>query len=144
MLRVVFDTVIFVRSLINPFGIWGQLIFDHAEEYELYLSPPILQEILEVLERPAIKRKYRTIIGRGMIHLLDIFSQANVVEIAEIKAASRDPEDNKFLTTAEVAGAQYLISEDGDLLDLEEYQGMKIINAETFLRILKQGEQGET
>jgi len=26
MPRAVFDTVVFVRALINPFGVWGRLI----------------------------------------------------------------------------------------------------------------------
>ena len=49
MLRVVFDTVIFVRALINPHGIWGRLIFQHADAYTLVISPPVVAEILEVL-----------------------------------------------------------------------------------------------
>ncbi len=143
MLRVVFDTVVFVRGLINPHGLWGRLIFDHAESYELYLSQPILQEILEVLDRPAIKRKYRTIVGRGMVQLLDLFAQADIVEIGTIEAVSRDPKDNKFLATAQAARAAYLVSEDEDLLTLTEYQGIKIVNAATFLRILEGKHQDE-
>ncbi len=144
MLRVVFDTVVFVRSLINPHGRWGRLIFDRTERYRLYLSPPIIQEILEVLDRPAIKRKYRTITGGEMTRILDIIAQADVVEPGEIPPISRDPDDDKFLAAARLARAAYLVSEDDDLLALGEYQGTRIVNVTTFLRVLEgQAERGK-
>jgi uncharacterized protein len=142
MIRVVFDTVVFVRSLINPHGRWGRLIFDHAERYQLYLSSPIVQEILEVLDRPTIKRKYRTIVGRGMEQLLEIFAQADVVEIAEIPPVSRDPKDDKVLATAQAAQADYIVSEDQDLLTLSKHDGIRIVDAATFLQILDDLEAG--
>ena len=52
MIRAVFDTVVFVRSLINPHSIWERLLFEFVDAYELSVSPPLLQEILEVIERP--------------------------------------------------------------------------------------------
>lgn len=139
MLRVVFDTVVFVCGMINPHSVWGGLIFDELpDSYTLYFSKPILQEILEVLNRPLLKRKYRTIARRGMPELLNIFAQADVVEITEIEPASRDPNDNKFLATAQAAQASYLVSEDQDLLTLGEYNGIHIITAAAFVRILRE------
>jgi putative PIN family toxin of toxin-antitoxin system len=142
MIRVVFDTVVFVRSLINPHGRWGRLVFDHAEHYQLFLSPPLVQEILEVLNRPAIRRKYRTIVGREMEQLLEIFGQADVVEIAEIPPVSRDPKDDKVLATAQAAQVDYIVSEDQDLLTLEQHDGIRIIDAATFLQILDALDKG--
>jgi predicted nucleic acid-binding protein len=45
--------------------------------------------------------------------------------------------DDKFLATAYTAKADYLVTEDNDLLVLEEYKGIKIITAENFLEILE-------
>ncbi|HLJ68344.1 MAG TPA: hypothetical protein VKX16_13385 [Chloroflexota bacterium] len=47
-MRVVLDTVVFVRALINPYGMWGKLLFASADSYELVLSEPIIREGLEV------------------------------------------------------------------------------------------------
>src|SRR5438105_4186019 len=51
MVRVVFDTVIFVRNLINPHSICGRLLVDHWQQYQLVLSRPVAEEILQVLRR---------------------------------------------------------------------------------------------
>ena len=50
---------------------------------------------------------------------------------------------SKFIVTAKVTNADYIISADKDLLDLEEYEGIKIIDAEAFLKILEQELRGK-
>lgn len=137
MLNVVFDTVVFVRSLINPHSIWGKLIYSCKDLYTLHLSPPVIKEILEVIDRPKLKQKYRTIQDHGIRQVLQILIHASVVEIDDIPQLSRDIKDDKFLATAKAAKADYLVSEDEDLLDLKEYEGTQIVNAETFLKILE-------
>ena len=137
MLKVIFDTVGFVRSLINPLSFWGRIIFQHASSYQLIVSQEILVEILEVLKRSHLTVKYQTIQGININKILRIISQSKVVKISNIQSISRDPNDDKFLATAKAAEADYLVSADRDLLDLKEYEGIKIIDAETFLQILK-------
>jgi putative PIN family toxin of toxin-antitoxin system len=139
MIRAVFDTVVFVRSLINPHSIWGRLLFELIDAYELSVSPPLLQEILEVVDRPRLKQKYRTTTERGLRQLLEIVSRADVVELGEIAAVSRDPKDNKVLATAKAAGVEYIVSEDEDFLTITTYEGIKIVPTATFLRVLERG-----
>ena len=57
MIRVVFDTVVFVRALINPKSRCGRLVFERFREYELILSPEIIREALEVIRRPEVSGK---------------------------------------------------------------------------------------
>ena len=137
MPKVVFDTVAFVRSLINPFSFWGKIIFGYSSKYRLFVSSQILIEILEVLKRPEIVARFKTLEGRDIQKILEILSSAEVVEISEIPQISRDPKDDKFLATAREAEADFLISADQDLLDLKSYQGVKIISSEAFLKILE-------
>ena len=138
MLRVVFDTVVFVRALINPHGLWGRLIFGHSEDYHLILSQPVIEEILEVIDRPVLKSKYRLLEVGGIQSVLDIITQAEVVEASNVPHVSRDPKDDKFLATARAAEANYLVSEDTDLLDLREHEGIAIVDARTFIEILEE------
>lgn len=140
-MKVVFDTVIFVRSLLNPYSRYGQLVFSFSDEYTLVVSEPIAREVLEVLSRPQITRKFRFVEGMDMTRILDLLSQAELVEVTDIPPVSRDPKDDKFLATASVAGVEYVISEDRDLLDLIEYEGIKIVDATTLLRALGHDEQ---
>lgn len=136
MLTIVLDTVVFVRSLINPHSRCGRIVFVHGSSYRLVLSQPVLLEIIEVLQRPELTRKFRNLVGLDHQRVLDIISQVEVVTIAVPPAVSRDPTDDKFLATAQAAGADYLVSEDKDLLSLEYYSGARIVDCATFLTIL--------
>ena len=138
MLRVVFDTVVFVRSLINPCSFWGKIILKYSKSYRLFVSKPVLQEILEVLNRPEITSLFHSLEGLDKEKIIEIVNQAEKVEIFDIPTTSRDIEDDKFLATAKAANAHFLITADKDLLDLKEYEKIKIINAETFIEILKE------
>ncbi len=136
-MRVVFDTVVFVRSLINPHSRWGSAVFRHADDYTLILSRPILEEILDVLRRPELTRKFRGLERMDMARVIEILGQAEVVEVEESPRASRDPKDDKFLAAARAAGVEYVVSEDQDLLVLGEYEGVKIVDTLAFLRVLE-------
>lgn len=137
MLKVVFDTVIFVRSLINPLGKFGKVVFQYSSAYRLFVSKPVVIEILEVINRPEVTVLFRTLEKLDKKRVIEIISQAEVVEIFDIPNVSGDTKDDKFLATAKAANADYLVSEDRDLLTLVEYEGTQIVNAETFLRILE-------
>lgn len=135
-MRIVLDTVVFVRSLIKPANVCGRTIFLHGNDYCLVVSKPILIEILEVLQRPEITRKLSPSISIDYQRILDFLAQAEVVELEDIPNISRDIKDNKFLATALAAHADYLVSEDEDLLVLKEFQKTKIISCRTFADIL--------
>ena len=136
MTRAVFDTVGFVRGLINPLSRWGHILFDYADEYQLIVSEPIILEVLDVLRRPAVVRLFKTLPGRDVAAIVAILTDAEFVEVREVPAVSRDPKGDKFLATAAQAGAEYLVSEDQDLLVLREYEGVRIVNAAMFLDLL--------
>ncbi|MDE3076118.1 MAG: putative toxin-antitoxin system toxin component, PIN family [Chloroflexota bacterium] len=142
MLKVVFDTVVLVRSLINPHNSCGRIVFSHFAGYRLFISEPVAREMLEVLHRPELSRKFRQLATMDLRQVIEILGQAEMVTVASVSPVSRDPKDDKFLATAAAAGADYLVSEDDDLLVLGEYQGVKIIRAEAFLRTLE-GDVGD-
>ena len=138
MLRVVFDTVVFVRCLINPYSWWGKIIFQESDNYRLFVSKPVLEEIFEVLNRPELTSLFQTIKGLDKKKIIEIISQAEVIEIQDVPKVSRDEKDDIFLQTAKVASADFLVSADRDLLDLKEYEGISITTAESFLKILEE------
>lgn len=136
----VFDTVVFVRSLINPHGVWDRLFFSHPPYYRLILSQAVLMEILEVLQRPELTRKFQTLPGLDRNKIMDLLAQAETVEVSHTPSISRDPKDNKFLATAHAANAEYLVTEDQDLLVLKEYQGVRIVTAVEFIHLLNEAQ----
>ncbi len=141
MYTVVIDTVVFVRALLNPRSIWGRLVFDCAGHYRLVVSAPIVREVIEVIQRPELVRKFpRALPTRTPTTILDILTQTEAVEITDaVPAITRDPKDDKFLITAALAGADYLVTEDTDILDdFTEYEGVRIATAAAFLQVLEE------
>lgn len=137
MPSVVLDTVVLIRGLINPYGLWGRVVFDWAAHYRLSISRPLLTEYLEVMRRPELTRKFRSL-PEHMHDLLSLLSQAEIVILDELPAFERDPKDAMVLATAVQAGADYIVSEDKDLLDLKQHKGITIVSAAAFLRLLEE------
>ncbi len=133
MPRVVFDTVIFVRALINPFGPWGRLVYGRLEEYELVVSQPVVDELLDVVHRPELTRRFRAIEGFGVARILQLVVEATMVVLGDVPAVSRDQKDDVILATANVARADYLVSEDNDLLVLGTHGTARIVTAAAFI-----------
>jgi predicted nucleic acid-binding protein len=101
-MRGVFDTVILVRGLINPYSLCGRLLFDHSTSYELIVSSAIVAEYLRVINRPELVRKYHEVETRDLPAILEIVAKAMVVQAVDTPAVCRDPEDEKFLAAARV------------------------------------------
>lgn len=71
-----------------------------------------------------------------------LVADAEMVEIdlATMPYISRDRKDDKFLATAKAGGAAYVVSEDNDLLVLGAYEGIGIVDAAAFLRVLDEAD----
>jgi len=137
MIKAVFDTNVFLRALINPHSPCSRLLDEFADNYELVLSPAIIREVLEVLHRPRWRAKFPQIAQLDMARIIALFEQAHVVEPQEVPSVSRDPNDDKFLACARAAGAEYLVTEDKDLLVLGEYEGTRICRPAEFTALLE-------
>jgi uncharacterized protein len=137
-LRAVVDTNIFVSGIINPAGPPGQVLKALREgAFMLISSPPINEEILEVLSRPRLQ-KYgvrKALFDIGVI----LYVQAELIEEKTQVKVSPDPDDDKFLTAAVDGKAEYVVTGDkSGLLQLGEYRGIRIITARTFLHLLRE------
>jgi len=137
-LRAVFDTVVFVRALINPHGRWGHLLFRFCDRYTLILSPEIIVEVLDVLHRSGLRRRFPQIDQVAVERALAIIEKAEVVEPTQRLSVCRDPADDKFFECAVAASAQYIVTEDQDILAVGEYRGAKPITAEDFMLLLEE------
>ena len=132
--RVVFDTNVFLRALINPKGINARLV-QSLDRFVLIVSPAIVEEVADVLSRPDLLgvKGVRKIDADRLVELL---RQAPVVFPSEKVTVCRDPDDNKFLEAALAAKAEYLVTGDKDLREIGEYEGIKIRFPTEFLREL--------
>ena len=112
-------------------------MFAHFDKYRLFVSKDILEEVLEVLRRPELTAKFAALAGMDMTRVLTILGSAEVVDALAVEGGSRDPDDDKFLAAIVAAQGEYLVSEDQDLLVLENYAGARIVDCGEFLDILE-------
>jgi len=137
MIKAVLDTNVFLRALINPHSRCGRLLNEFADDYELVLSPAIIREVLEVLHRPRLRGKFPHITQLDIARIISLFEQARVVEPQDVPSVCRDPHDDKFLACASSVRADYLVTEDKDLLVLEAYEGTQICQSAEFISLLE-------
>lgn len=60
----------------------------------------------------------------------------SVVPSRKIEVIKEDPSDNKFLECAIESHADYIVTGDNDLKRLNEFEGIKKVNARKFLDIM--------
>ena len=96
---------------------------------KLFISYPLQREYRKILTREIGDPAYAERIN----HLLEI---AIFVEVHNIqRLVTDDPEDDKVIATALTAEADYLISEDRHLLDLDFQTSVRIIKPKEYLNL---------
>jgi putative PIN family toxin of toxin-antitoxin system len=128
-MKAVFDTNVLVAAFLTE-GICAKLLTRaRKNQFLLLISPDILREFDRVLSKKfsssaqQIEEAHQIILEAA--HLLEPLSLV-------VSGVCRDPDDDRILSCAVAAKADYLISGDSDLLDLKKSRGIKIVNPKTF------------
>jgi putative PIN family toxin of toxin-antitoxin system len=95
------------------------------------------REVLEALHRPGLRAKFPQIGQLDVTRIITLCAQAQVIEPSYVPSVARDPDDDKFLACARSAAADYLVTEDKDLLVLESYKGSRICQTAGFISLLE-------
>jgi uncharacterized protein len=137
LIRAVVDTSIVVRAVLKPLGTVGPILDLLAEKRYIFLySEATLEELVDVLARPRISRRF-PLRGRDLQTVLDlILLRGEAVEPRRRWTVCRDPKDDKFLDVAVEGRADVLVSGDGDLLVLHPFEGIPIVPPAQFLALL--------
>lgn len=141
-MRVVVDTNILVRALIMPHGSVGPVILHLRQgHYALLYAWSLLEELVDVLNRPRIRVKYN--LSEQDIHTVVslILLRGEAVKKPEPIRACRDPKDDKFLEVAVSGEAEVIVSGDEDLLVLNPFRGIPILPPAKFLQMLASRKQ---
>jgi putative PIN family toxin of toxin-antitoxin system len=133
-MKIVLDANIFISAFFwggNPRKVLERVI---AGIDELFITKEILDEIYDVTRRP----KFHANEDEINYYINSIDEIANkIVPKKRIKNGSRDKTDNKYIECGITAHADYIISGDIHLLELKEYNEIKIITAKNYLEITK-------
>ncbi len=136
-MRVVLDTIVFVRALMNARSFSGRILSEFAPHFTLLVSKETAQELLEVIRRPELTRKYKKLATIRIESVIELVAQAELVALAEIPQVVRDVKDDIFVATAQIGNASYLVTEDKDLLELTDEFDFEIVNTKRFIEILE-------
>jgi len=133
VLRVVLDTNIFVSSIFwekgNPHKVI-ELALD--KKIQIFSSLAILEELEKILRRDFDEPD-------KMIHrqISLILEYARIIQVAvSLDVVKDDPEDDKIVECAASCNADYIVTGDKHLLNLKEYNRIKIISPRKLVEML--------
>lgn len=133
-IRVVIDTNVWIGFLIGKTlsGLSEALINDNIR---ILFSDELFDELVEVLQRPKFQKYFSQNDIMELISLIHLKTER--VEINERFADCRDPKDDFLLDLCVSGEADYLITGDDDLLALNPFRDVEIINYRDFSDILQ-------
>ena len=120
----------------RPMEAIRHIVLDH----ELAISPAILAEVLEVLNRP----KFSSFAQVAKDTLSILLQDALSVEPKEMIEECADPGDNIYLECAWEARAAALLTSDQHLLSRHPWRDIAIVTATEFLRVNNSSASQET
>lgn len=136
-MKIVIDANLFASALIKPESNPGRILdLVKQNQVELILSPAIIREIKRILLYPRLQKYHHKTAQEIDAYFEDVLMFAWIVEGEKtVDIIKDDPSYNKYLACAYEGEADYIVSGDHHLLDLETYQGIAIIKANTFLNV---------
>lgn len=143
MLKVVLDANIFVSALINPHGKPAQILnYVFENKIRLFTSSSIIEELERVLSYSRLMKRHgleKEELKEFISALLSIMSL--VEERKTIEVIMDDPSDNKYLSCALNAKVDFIVSGNVHLLNLKEYEGIRITTPAQLLEIMEREEK---
>lgn len=138
-IKAVLDTNIFVSGIISSKGSPRKVLeLARKEVFKVVTSASINHEIIEVLHRDYIYTKYS--LNEDIIDDIATFLYEGTLLVEDtfkISIIEKDPSDNKFINCAVEGEADYIVSGDSHLLSLKNYKAIKILDANSFFKILE-------
>lgn len=132
--KVIFDTNVWISFLIGKrLSILRKAI--STKQIVLITTSQLLLEIDVVTKREKLKKYFPENSVKELLQLLEKIAEN--VEIKPKNFQSRDPKDNFLLDLIEFSQADFLVSGDKDLLELNPFKSAKIISPSEFEEFLK-------
>ena len=136
---VVLDTNMIISAVLSPTGTVAEIInLWEQEAFEVATSAALIAELRRALTYERVQ-KYIQLTAEELERLLRFYMSTAVVVESEITldVVQKDPDDNRVLECALASQASYIITGDGHLIELEEFDGITILSPAGFLTLLQ-------
>lgn len=128
-IKVIVDTNLWISFLIGR-KLSCLLSLLSRPDFELVVSQELIDEIRKVSLRPKLLKYFSQ---EQIALLLDFMSEeTQLYQLENIIPRCRDPKDDYLLELAIVSKADYLVTGDKDLLDLDKIGSCQIVSAMEF------------
>lgn len=128
--KVVFDTNVLISATLWDNSVAQKFLFKCIKEnIPIFSSQEIIEEYKEILARDFDYNEQE--IGEILERVLQFLTL--VTPGIKVDIVKEDPDDNKIIECAVESKAEYILSYDKHLLNLKEYQGIKIVQPEEAL-----------
>jgi len=133
VIRVVLDTNVLVSALLFKTTLSKVIDLWQGGAIIPVISKDTFQELRAVLEYSKFALSPDEIRAILEQEILPFFEVIDVGE--EVKGICNDPADDKFISCALSAFADYIVSGDKTFIDLKQYKSVKIIKPSEFLKL---------
>ena len=128
-MRIVVDTNVIASAIFFGGKPYQLLHYIMEGRVVVVASKEIVDEYEEIVLR--LKQKYPRI--NSKIPLQELLSKFEIIRVSSDIQASRDPDDNKFISCAVDGKCLYIVSGDDDLLSVGNYGDVEILTVAEFL-----------
>lgn len=148
--RVVFDCNVLLQAAARERSVAAKCLnLAESGHVQIFLSREVLAEVEDVLNRPEIRAHFADIsdeiVGAFLKRLQKV---STLVRLVPKKFSyPRDEDDEPYINLAVVAGADFIVSRDKDLLDLmtghtdeckefrQRFRSLKVVEPTEFLKL---------
>lgn len=135
MKKVIIDTNLWISFLLGHQSQFVRRVLTDPR-FEVFVCEQLIREILDVASRDKIRKHLSIADLEDLLDIIHAFCQYATIEADVNPTAVRDPKDLYLLALADTIGADYIVSGDADLTDLEQYNQTRIIKLADFRQLL--------
>lgn len=140
MIRAVVDANVLISHLLKPAadGPPNRVVRAAiAQAFELVIVETTLAEMHDSIRTKPYLNERITVKSAAQLESALRFSASVIPEsISNVPRLTRDPGDDYLLAHAILHDVTYLVSGDQDLLELDEFEGVRIVSPATFAALL--------
>ena len=137
-LKIIIDTNLWVSFIIsNKLNLLDTLLY--SEKARILFSEELITEIRQTIIKPKLKKYFGANALDEMLSAFEPF--VDFIQVKSVITLCRDPKDNFLLALAKDGKANYLLTGDNDLLELQKFGKTKIVTISNFIEAIKKDRQ---